>query len=116
MRVVVDAQLPPSVATWIQECWRIESTHVRDLGWDRETDLSIFQALRVAGQVVMTKDADFADLVVRLGAPPQVVWLRHGNATSEATRNLLARAGGQVLALLKSGEPLIEVSELRPPP
>ena len=72
MTIWLDAQLPPSIATWITATIGIEAHAVRDLGLREAKDQDIFQAARTAGAVVMTKDSDFVELVRRLGPPPKV--------------------------------------------
>jgi predicted nuclease of predicted toxin-antitoxin system len=79
----LDAQLSPAIAGWMQAAFGIEVHAIRDLGLRDATDSVIFQAARQAGAVVVTKDADFAELVWRLGKPPQVVWLTCGNTSNE---------------------------------
>jgi predicted nuclease of predicted toxin-antitoxin system len=83
----------------------------RDLGLREALDPPIFAAARAAGAVVLTKDADFADMVTRLGPPPQVLWLRCGNTSNAALRVLLARDLPAALARLAAGEPLVELGE-----
>ena len=82
---------------------------VRALGLRDSLDPPIFAAARAAGVVMMTKDADFAEMVDRLGPPPQVLWLRCGNASNAGLRELLARELPSSLARLATGEALIEV-------
>ena len=73
MTIWLDNQLPPALGPWVREHLGLECTSVRELALQRASDLDIFHAARAAGALVMTKDADFAELVGRLGPPPQVV-------------------------------------------
>lgn len=59
---------------------------------------------------VLTKDADFVQLLGRLGAPPQIVWLTCGNTSNAALREILNGAWPRVVDLLEAGEPLVEIS------
>jgi len=59
--------------------------------------------------VVMTKDADFAEMVERLGPPPQVLWLRCGNTSNAALRQLLTKELTTAMTRLDAGEPLVEL-------
>ncbi|MBJ7259915.1 MAG: hypothetical protein JHD33_10295, partial [Chthoniobacterales bacterium] len=61
-------------------------------------------------RVILTKAADFAELVERLGPPPQIVWLTCGNTSEAALRVLLAKAMPRALELLAAGESLVEIS------
>ncbi len=82
MTIWLDAQLPPALAVWITATFGIATQAVRDLGLTTAKDPEIFQAARDAEAIVMTKDEDFAELVKRLGAPPQVLWVTCGNTTN----------------------------------
>jgi len=58
----------------------------------------------------MTKDADFSDLVERLGPPPQIIWRTCGNTSEVALRSLLRASLPRALQLLEDGENLVEIS------
>jgi predicted nuclease of predicted toxin-antitoxin system len=57
------------------------------------------------------KDSDFVDLVKRLGIPPQVIWLTCGNTSNTRLRQILIKTLNQAIALLASGEPVIEIKD-----
>jgi len=59
----------------------------------------------------MTKDRDFVDLLERLGPPPQVIWITCGNTSNRAMRGILSKALPQALALVRPGEPLVEIGD-----
>jgi predicted nuclease of predicted toxin-antitoxin system len=59
---------------------------------------------------VLTKDEDFAEMVLRLGPPPQVIWLTSGNTSNAALRVTLKSTLPKALELLSKGEPLVEIS------
>jgi predicted nuclease of predicted toxin-antitoxin system len=86
-------ELPPVLARWLGEAPEVEATHTFELGLLGATDAAIFAAAREASAVVVTKDADFVELVDRRGAPPQVVWVTTGNVTNAALRALVRRRG-----------------------
>lgn len=109
MTVWLDAHLPPAVAPWVAAAFGVAAVPVRDLGLRHAQDNPIFDAARAAGAVVMTKDSDFADLVQRLGPPPQVLWLRCGNTSNAALRALLGRELPAALAQLAGGAALVEL-------
>lgn len=106
----VDAQLSPALAPWIATELGHPANAVRDLGLREAKDPQIFQAAREAQAIVLTKDADFAELVERLGPPPQVIWITCGNTSNAAMRNLLRRHLPKALEVLAQGEPLIEIT------
>ena len=78
MRFLVDAQLPPALALWLQTREH-EAKAVRDVGLRNATDDVIWDFAEHDGWVVVTKDDDFAERAMREDSGPQVVWLRIGN-------------------------------------
>jgi predicted nuclease of predicted toxin-antitoxin system len=113
LRVWVDAQLPPVLARWLGEAPEVEATHTFELGLLGATDAAIFAAAREASAVVVTKDADFVELVDRRGAPPQVVWVTTGNVTNAALRVLVTAAWPRAVEMLRAGAPLVELGDRR---
>ena len=82
------------------------------LGLRNAEDAAIFEEARMAGAMIMSKDKDFFDLVMRHGPPPQVIFVTCGNTSNEFLRHLLQRAFPHILTMLKSGEPLVELSDV----
>jgi predicted nuclease of predicted toxin-antitoxin system len=92
MKIWLDAQLPPALARWFQEQpWDIKAVAVRDIGLRDASDPEIFAKARAAGAVVMTKDQDFVRLLEVQGPPPQVIWLRLGNTSTGALKEVLSK-------------------------
>lgn len=107
----LDAQLSPTLASWIAETFGISATAVRSLGLRDATDREIFAAAKQAQAVVLTKDSDFVHLLERFGPPPQIIWLTCGNTSNAHLRLTLAKVLPKALALLQSGEKLIEIGD-----
>ena len=114
MTVWVDAQLSPNLARWLTDELGVTAKAVRDLGLRDAVDRAIFFQAREAGAVVLTKDNDFVALLERHGPPPQVLWLTTGNTTTARLQDLLQEVWPRVVALLKAGESLIEISDRWP--
>jgi predicted nuclease of predicted toxin-antitoxin system len=111
MTIWIDAQLPPTIAAWVAETFGVVTRPVRDLGLREAKDREIFQAARAAAAVVMTKDADFVELVARLGSPPQILWVTCGNTTNERLRQILSKCLPLALPLLDRGEAVVEIKD-----
>lgn len=114
MKLWIDVQLPPSLCAWRHEGFGVESTHVQDARLRESDDADVFAALRREGEVVFTKDEDFIDLVTRLGAPPQILWLRVGNCGNEDLRTFLRIVLPGALEALRRGDPVVELRRTRP--
>ena len=109
MTIWVDAQLSPAVAAWLRESRGVRAVAVRDLGFRDATDREIFFAAREAQAIILTKDSDFVDLVIRHSPPPSVIWLTCGNTSNRHITALLERVWPKLLPLIEAGEPLVEV-------
>ncbi len=106
----IDAHLSPAIATWITNNFEVTAVALRDLGLSDAEDPEIFEAAKSQGVIFMTKDRDFVDLVDRLGTPPQIIWLTCGNTSNARLREILGSVLPTALEMLRSGEPLVEVS------
>ncbi|HKG59519.1 MAG TPA: DUF5615 family PIN-like protein [Pyrinomonadaceae bacterium] len=110
MKIWVDAQMSPAIATWITSNYAVSAVAIRDLGLRDADDKEIFAAARQEKAVVMTKDSDFVLLLDRLGPPPQVVWVTCGNTSNARLKEVLASTLPKALDLLNFREKLVEIS------
>ncbi len=111
MTLWFDNQLPPALPLWMQSELFVDCRTVRELHLQRASDLEIFTAARAARAVVITKDADFVELLERQGAPPQIVLITCGNTSNAHLRRLVEAAWPTVRAMLDRGEALIELGD-----
>ena len=111
MTVWLDNQLPPALAAWKRATLAVECVPVRDLKLQRASDPEIFMAARKARAVVMTKDADFIELLEQHGSPPQVVLVTCGNTSNTHLRRLVGVAWPILLPMLQRGEALVELGD-----
>ena len=74
-----------------------DSDQVRRLGLDQADDRTIWRHAQAHGFVLVTQDADFADLAALFGPPPKVIWLRCSNQPTEAIERLL-RQRAEIIA------------------
>ena len=91
------------------QTFSIQAQSLVSLGLRDANDLDVFHAARTAGATIMSKDQDFVDLVLMHDTPPQIIWVTCGNTSNAFLRNLLQRVFPQILQLLESGEPLVEL-------
>ena len=73
MLLWTDARLSPALVPWLRATFSVDAVPIRDLGLRDTEDAVIFAAARQAGDVIMTKDADFVTVQARLGPPPQTL-------------------------------------------
>lgn len=95
MRFLVDAQLPPLLAQWLK-AQGYQAEHVVSFLSATASDREIIAAALRGGFVIVTKDADFIDLVS--APPPQLIQVTIGNV---ANRTLLDRFAAQMQSLME---------------
>jgi predicted nuclease of predicted toxin-antitoxin system len=103
--------LPPQLAGWLVETFKVEAYALRDLDLRDADDAQIFQKARSQGIVIVSKDSDFVEMVLRFGTPPQLLWVTCGNVTNRHLRNIFAKVFPQAQALLAAGEAVVEIAE-----
>jgi predicted nuclease of predicted toxin-antitoxin system len=106
----LNAHLSPKLANWISQEFNVNCVAVRDLGLRDASDRDIFDEAKRQDAVIMTKDSDFIDLVLRYDSPPQIVLLTMGNTSNAELKEILSESFSKVLALLDSGESIVELS------
>ena len=111
MTLWLDNQLPPALAEWMRATTSIECLPFRDLNLQCASDPEIFAAARRADVVVMTKDADFVELLEKQGPPPRVVLVTCGNTSNARLRRLVQTAWPTIMAMLERGEVLVELGD-----
>lgn len=107
MRFLVDAQLPPGLAAWLQQRGHV-AHHVRDFGLDKAPDRDVAAKAFADGAIIVTKDSDFS----RLSAGNRgigVLWLRLGNGTLNSLLRSLEPVMAEVEQALAEGQQLVEV-------
>lgn len=109
MRIWIDAQMSPAIASWITNNYAVTAVPIRDLGLREATDKGIFDAARQENAVVMSKDSDFVLLLDRFGPPPQVIWITCGNTSNARLKEILTNTP---LELIERGEQLVEISAI----
>ncbi|MEA3410186.1 MAG: DUF5615 family PIN-like protein [Pseudomonadota bacterium] len=109
MTIWLDARLSPALAEWLRRTLGLDAVAVRDLGLRDAKDAKIFQRAKEAEAIVMTKDSDFVILLERLGPPPKILWITHGNTSNDRMREILRARIGKAIALFDAGESLVEI-------
>lgn len=105
----VDANLPPQLAQWLADDFGLHARHVITLGLSAASDVQIHAAARGNGEdvVIITKDADFTDLVIRQGPPPRVLLISGGNMGNAKLRALLHRSLPPALERLQMRDTIV---------
>ena len=108
MNFLVDAQLPPALASWIISQGH-QATHVFDLGLQTADDPVIWERARNDRAVIISKDEDFVDRWLLSDKPVALVWVRKGNCSNRVLMAWLEPMWPDTLKRLEQGEQLIEL-------
>ena len=67
------------------------SAQVRLLRLEKATDSDLWHYAKAHDFVLVTKDKDIVDLAILRGAPPKIIWLRLGNASTSVIEEVLKK-------------------------
>jgi predicted nuclease of predicted toxin-antitoxin system len=107
VKVLIDAQLPPALASWLR-ARGTEANHVVDLDMLRASDQEIWDRALVDGYALVTKDRDFADWAITRSPAPRIIWLRRGNQDTMALLDWLEDAWPRIVEALDDGARVVE--------
>ncbi len=108
MRFLIDTNLPRALCSWLHVRGHA-CRHVLELNLARSADIEIWRVAASSGEIIVSKDEDFADLVLRTVAGPSVVWVRTGNGTNRQLMTYLVPLWPFIERRLATGERLVEV-------
>jgi predicted nuclease of predicted toxin-antitoxin system len=88
MKLLFDQNLSPKLPARVADIFP-GSDHVLPLGLDTAPDQQVWDFARANDFVIVSKDADYPNLVALRGHPPKVVWLQLGNCTTQQVEDAL---------------------------
>ncbi len=111
MTWLVDAQLPPRLCAWLEHKGET-SLHVASLSSEVSLpDSSVWEYAKQNSCVVLSKDRDFYDRAILLGAPPQVVHITVGNCSNPNLFDILDRRWNEIVKAIQGNSPLVVVTK-----
>jgi predicted nuclease of predicted toxin-antitoxin system len=108
VKFLVDAQLPPKLARWIDSRSH-QATHVFEIGLEAANDGPIWEHARKQKAVIISKDEDFVDNWLLSDKPVPLIWIRKGNCSNQALLTWLEPLWSDTLSRLEQGEQFIEL-------
>lgn len=107
MKFIVDTQLPPRLATYLEERGHdcIHTTHFEEgqlLG-----DEEIILIAQKEERAVITKDSDFSDYFMLRGAPPKILLIEFGNIGNRELIRLFDLHFEEVIAAFDEGSNMV---------
>lgn len=108
MKFLVDQQLPPALARFLQSEGH-EAQHVRELGLKEADDKIIWSRAISNSQVVVSKDEDFWYLAMSPGSTGRLVWVRIGNSRKQTLLEAFKRKLPIIVTALETGSRIVEI-------
>jgi predicted nuclease of predicted toxin-antitoxin system len=102
VKLLFDEQLSSRLVESLADIYP-ESEQILALGLGGAGDGTVWDYAKLHGLMIVSKDLDFYDRSLRVGAPPKVIWLRLGNCTTAAVEMLL-RNSEQTLTRFAASE------------
>jgi len=110
---LVDNQLPPAWPDGIAGQSGCAASHVADVGMTKASDAEIWRIAAERDWILVSKDADFANLHAQRPATdpvrPSVLWVRLGNCRRMELLEAFGRAWSAIVASFETGEALVEL-------
>jgi len=88
MKLLFDQNLSPRLVRLLADIYP-DSIHVREAGLREADDAEIWKYASAHGFAIVSKDSDFQQRSLLLGAPEKFIWLRDGNCTVKRTEDLV---------------------------
>lgn len=109
MKLLLDENLSRRLVPFLQHDYP-GSTQVVLLGLESASDTEVWQRAKDDGYVIVTRDADFQELSLVWGQPPQIIRLKTPNQTRAATLKVLIDSKTAIdEALVEQGLASIEI-------
>ena len=88
MKLLLDENLSRRLLPFLKHDYP-GSTQVALVGLESATDQAVWEYAKANGYVIVTRDADFEELTLVWGQPPQVIWIKAKNQSRTATLKML---------------------------
>jgi predicted nuclease of predicted toxin-antitoxin system len=108
MKLLFDENLSPKLPLLIKDRF-LGSLHIRDCGLKGASDLAVWEYAQKHGFTLVSKDSDFYQRSLLLGAPPKLVWLRLGNCNRQQLVDLLVRHEKDIETLASATETVLVI-------
>jgi len=108
MRLLFDQILSFKLCRQLAELFPV-STQVRLVGLEKADDGAIWDFAATNGFMLVTLDADFAELAALRGPPPKVIWLRRGNRPTAVIEAMLRNHAEAIAAFARDDAACLEL-------
>lgn len=108
MLFLLDEQLSQKLIAWFKDKGH-DAVHVEDVLGAASGDSAIVRFAKTRRAVIISKDADFKQLLAGAHDAPQLVWIRLGNTTTRSLQQVLEVEWPRLLGALERGDAIVEL-------
>jgi predicted nuclease of predicted toxin-antitoxin system len=106
---LVDGNLPPRLSDFFR-AQGYGAMHIKELAMERVADIEIWKRAYREEAVIVTKDKDFASLIISRADVCSVIWVRMGNVRRGPLLAKFESAMQDLIQALDNGDKLIELT------
>ena len=111
MRFIIDAQLPPRIAIWLNE-YGHDAIHTDDLPLGNKTsDITIAERSVSEDRIVITKDTDFMKMHMIKEIPELILFITTGNLRNSQLIMVFEQNTDRIVAIFANGNRIVELSD-----
>lgn len=108
MNLLIDNQLPIQLVEHLRDLGHA-CEHVMEIGLDEADDLVVWTKAAEAGQIVVSKDEDFAFLANRPDDTGRLIWVRLGNCRNDALIAAFDGLHDRIIEAIDAGQRVVEL-------
>ncbi len=108
MNFLIDNQLPPALARFIEAELKAKAMRVSDVELRDSSDAEVCRYASVNDLIIISKDEDFADMLLHRPTAT-LIWVRVGNCRRAYLLEVFERMWPRIVERLESGDLLTEI-------
>ena len=107
----LDSNISPIIAKWMSEKIPLQVKSAYTLGLNNLSDFDVYSKAKAVGNIIIiSKDADFPELISRLGSPPKLISIKIGNSGNRLHWNHIQKPVEKAISILTTSE--IDIVEI----
>ncbi len=110
----IDLNLPPAMALWLRDDFKVKARSFKDLGFEKKPDIEVYKLAATQTNIIVitTKDIDFINHANIAGYPPKILYVNVGNITNKELKAIVYKSFPQIVKMfLKPDKFLIELTK-----
>lgn len=110
----IDLNLPPILATWLREDFKVNAKSFEELNLITASDADVFKLAKSKSNtiIITTKDYDFISLADDIGSPPKILYLNTGNISNKQLKQIIFDSFLDVIKIFsKTNQTIVEITK-----